>query len=205
MSLRAIRKKELNSVQHGRFKKSNTVSMDGDRLGRTYNSHRERIVVPSKRTKQKRSMSMSALEQSHSPPHPSPVRERSKSETDISKGLHQILSVRQSQGVISAKSEVCIKTLAVHSMISSTSSSSTNSTNQSMNAVNQRLHHINLEKQRRQSSQISSTLSSRTASQQTIPVGESELQQRGFADMSNIRVPIIGYEVMEERARFTVC
>lgn len=27
----------------------------------------------------------------------------------------------------------------------------------------------------------------------------------GFADTDNIRIPIIGYEVMEERARFTVC
>ena len=33
----------------------------------------------------------------------------------------------------------------------------------------------------------------------------SALQRRGFADVSNIRIPIIGYEVMEERARFTVC
>lgn len=30
------------------------------------------------------------------------------------------------------------------------------------------------------------------------------LQSRGFADMSSIRIPIVGYEVMEERARFTV-
>lgn len=32
----------------------------------------------------------------------------------------------------------------------------------------------------------------------------SGLQRRGFADVSNIRIPIVGYEVMEERARFTV-
>lgn len=30
------------------------------------------------------------------------------------------------------------------------------------------------------------------------------LQSRGFADTANIRIPIVGYEVMEERARFTV-
>lgn len=31
-----------------------------------------------------------------------------------------------------------------------------------------------------------------------------EMQSRGFADLSNIRIPIVGYEVMDARARFTV-
>lgn len=33
---------------------------------------------------------------------------------------------------------------------------------------------------------------------------DPEMQSRGFADLTNIRIPIVGYEVMDARARFTV-
>lgn len=52
---------------------------------------------------------------------------------------------------------------------------------------------------------IQSGLSTTTACSMTSSASDStQPPTSGFADAENIRIPIIGYEVMEERARFTV-
>lgn len=54
-------------------------------------------------------------------------------------------------------------------------------------------------------SSIHSGLSSNTVCSITSSASDStQPPTTGFADVENIRIPIIGYEVMEERARFTV-
>lgn len=52
---------------------------------------------------------------------------------------------------------------------------------------------------------IQSGMSSQTGSSMTSSASESPQPPTvGFVDTDNIRIPIVGYEVMEERARFTV-
>lgn len=46
--------------------------------------------------------------------------------------------------------------------------------------------------------------SSSTTSSVTVQNEENENYYTGEIDLNNLQIPIVGYEVMEERARFTV-
>ncbi len=85
--------------------------------------------------------------------------------------------------LINAKSEVCLKTLSVHNTMDADRLCESENTPNSSNQFRRMSERSNV-----------SSIHSPT----------SESQNRGFADPNNIRIPIIGYEVMEERARFTV-
>lgn len=109
----------------------------------------------------------------------------SKSEAELST-LNQLpVTNRTVANSINAKSEICLKTLSVHNTIMHQAERLRESEN-SPNSSNQF---------RRMSERSNVSVSQSPT---------SELQNRGFADPNNIRIPIIGYEVMEERARFTV-
>ncbi|KAG4067532.1 hypothetical protein HA402_005304 [Bradysia odoriphaga] len=105
----------------------------------------------------------------------------SKSESQLST-LNELPATEQTfANSINAKSEICLKTLSVHHTMAA------ERLRESENMPN--------------SSQQSRRMSERSSASHS-PTSES--QNRGFADPNNIRIPIIGYEVMEERARFTV-
>lgn len=101
----------------------------------------------------------------------------SKSESQLSTLNKSSVTNQTFANLINAKSEICLKTLSVHK---------TMDTGNIPNSSNQF----------RRMSERSNVSTSHSPT--------SELQNRGFADPNNIRIPIIGYEVMEERARFTV-
>lgn len=98
-----------------------------------------------------------------------------KSESDISTNLEdkkkQQVTGKIQDKLINSKSEVCLKTIAVH------------------NTRNDKLHPY--ERRRMSSNDLVNSRSSLTSSSP----GASGIR---------VRIPIIGYEVMEERARFTV-
>lgn len=108
----------------------------------------------------------------------------SKSESELSKLKESVVGKQTFVNLINAKSETCLKTLSVHSTVMDRSAAS-HTTESTPNSSNQF----------RRMSQRSNASSN---------ASPSESQNRGFADPHNIRIPIIGYEVMEERARFTV-
>lgn len=108
----------------------------------------------------------------------------SKSEPNLSI-LNELPSVttQTHANLINAKSETCLKTLSVHNTMDAA-------------AIRTSENAPNSSHQFRRMSERSNVSSSHSPT--------SESQNRGFADPNNIRIPIIGYEVMEERARFTV-
>lgn len=109
-------------------------------------------------------------------------RTHSKSESELS--INKLpVTKRTSANLINAKSEICLKTLSVHDTMEAERLRESENTPNTSN-------------QFRRMSERSNVSSSQSPT--------SELQNRGFADPNNIRIPIIGYEVMEERARFTV-
>lgn len=104
----------------------------------------------------------------------------SKSESELST-LNKLPVTKQTvANLINAKSEICLKTLSVHNTMEA-----------------ERL---------RESENIpnSSNQFRRLSERSNVSSSQSPTTIRGFADPNNIRIPIIGYEVMEERARFTV-
>lgn len=106
----------------------------------------------------------------------------SKSESELS--INKVQVTKQTfANLINAKSEICLKTLSVHNTMEAERLRESENTPNTSN-------------QFRRMSERSNVSSSQSPT--------SELQNRGFADPNNIRIPIIGYEVMEERARFTV-
>lgn len=106
----------------------------------------------------------------------------SKSESELS--INKVPVTKQTfANLINAKSEICLKTLSVHNAMEAERLRESENTPNTSN-------------QFRRMSERSNVSSSQSPT--------SELQNRGFADPNNIRIPIIGYEVMEERARFTV-
>lgn len=98
-----------------------------------------------------------------------------KSESDISSSLEdkkkQQVTGKIQDKLINSKSEVCLKTIAVH------------------NTRNDKLHPY--QRRRMSSNDLVNSRSSLTSSSP----GASGIR---------VRIPIIGYEVMEERARYTV-
>lgn len=111
-----------------------------------------------------------------------PAPHHSKSESLLS-ALNELPATTKQTfaNLINAKSEVCLKTLSVH-------------------------HTMDAERLRESVNMPNSSSQLRRMSEQSTASHSptSESQNRGFADPNNIRIPIIGYEVMEERARFTV-
>lgn len=80
----------------------------------------------------------------------------------------------------------------------------TNKYSMSSSPQNNKNHRMSNRNSGNQSGTANTSMSSasRNSSQATTPTGT--LNSRGFADLSSIRIPIVGFEVMEERARFTV-
>lgn len=104
----------------------------------------------------------------------------SKSESELTTLKKLAVTNQTYANLINAKSEICLKTLSVHNTMEAERLRETENAPNSSNQF------------RRMSERSNASNSN------------SELQNRGFADPNNIRIPIIGYEVMEERARFTV-
>lgn len=94
-----------------------------------------------------------------------------KSESDLEDKKKQQVTGKIQDKLINSKSEVCLKTIAVH------------------NTRNDKLH--SYQSRRMSSNDLVNSRSSLTSSSP----GASSIR---------VRIPIIGYEVMEERARFTV-
>uniref|UniRef100_A0A6B2EG73 Putative sorting nexin 16 n=1 Tax=Phlebotomus kandelakii TaxID=1109342 RepID=A0A6B2EG73_9DIPT len=159
MSLRLIRNREVNRAQQ-----------------------RQRLSTPSKRreerapqTRIKRYKSFPDVSKSR------PGREdlvKSKSESCLTNGEADQAVDTRSRQLSNAKSEVCLKTISVHTT-----------------AAPPRSYVKNARK--------GSDRADLTSSRMSI-LAPPGMQCRGFADTASIRIPIIGYEVMEERARFTV-
>ncbi|CAD7076883.1 unnamed protein product [Hermetia illucens] len=127
-----------------------------------------------------------------------------RSETDVSK---LIANFEQNANLISAKSEVCLKTISVHRTVHGnmsrpgTGGIATTASNRELSTRyrNDTLNNNPSSPARRMSEHSISAYSQ--TSNLTTP---SDIEVRGFADTACVRIPIIGYEVMEERARFTV-
>lgn len=167
MSLRLIRNREVNRAQR-----------------------QSRLVTPSIKRKDDRAP-QSRIKRYKSFPDVSKSRPgrdyliKSKSESclAIAEG-DQVAQDTRSRQLSNAKSEVCLKTISVHSTAAAS-------------AVHPppRSYVKNPRKGGERNDLTSSRMSLITP---------PEMQCRGFADTASIRIPIIGYEVMEERARFTV-
>ncbi|XP_055920283.1 sorting nexin-16 [Eupeodes corollae] len=144
----------------------------------------------------------------------------SKSDGDVQK---LAASFKGNSNLIGAKSEVCLKTISVHSTVHSNSNNSSGGAIRRPEAMPLQGAHsdrylsrssfaesrgtstsqnsISLNETRRRMSECSISNSHRF----NRSVASSEFGERtGFTDASAVRIPIIGYEVMEERARFTV-
>uniref|UniRef100_A0A1L8DWB0 Putative sorting nexin 16 n=1 Tax=Nyssomyia neivai TaxID=330878 RepID=A0A1L8DWB0_9DIPT len=151
MSLRLIRNRELNRAQ----RQQRVVAPKRRPEGRIEDS---RAAVPQVRIKRYKSFP----DVSKSRPRRDGLM-KSKSESCLSgDGGSQVAEERRQQ-LSNAKSEVCLKTISVHS-----------------------------------------TAHPQTRSYVKNTRRNDLTGMRGFADTAAIRIPIIGYEVMEERARFTV-
>ncbi|XP_059619188.1 sorting nexin-16 [Phlebotomus argentipes] len=157
MSLRLIRSREVNRAQ------------------------RQRLSAPSKRKEEARTP-QARIKRYKSFPDVSKSRPgrdflvKSKSESCLASEEGNQIDDTRSRQLSNAKSEVCLKTISVHSTASGAVSRS-------------------YVKNVRKGGDSSTRMSFLTP---------PEMQCRGFADTASIRIPIIGYEVMEERARFTV-
>lgn len=108
----------------------------------------------------------------------------SKSESELSLPNKCRVTNQTSANLINAKSETCLKSLSVHKTMEAERLPESEHTPNSSNQFRR--------------------MSDRSNVSTSLYTSTSQLQNRGFADTSNIRIPIIGYEVMEERARFTV-
>lgn len=123
------------------------------------------------------------------------LQQRGHSETDISK-------ITDDKILVNAKSEFHLKSIA------STQVPTVAGPRRDMDAQNQRksgsYRQMPPRKKTAKSSVDGSRVSSVTSSNRSDVGSQMQGSQCGFADTDHIRVPIIGYEVMEERARFTV-
>lgn len=111
---------------------------------------------------------------------------RSHSESDLS-------NMTEANAIVNAKSEFHLQSIA------STQLNESNYLAAQKKVAARQDHKVNMQSKRLS---IQSGASSQTASSMTSSTSEPT---GGFVDLENIRVPIVGYEVMEERARFTVC
>ncbi|XP_055688077.1 sorting nexin-16 [Lutzomyia longipalpis] len=159
MSLRLIRNRELNRAQRQRV-----VAPKRRPEGRL----EDRGTAPQVRIKRYKSFPDVSKTR---PGRDRLVKSKSESCLTSDEGSQVAENTRSHHQLSNAKSEVCLKTISVHST-------------------------------------ASAHQSSRSYVKNTRKGGERNdltgMQCRGFADTAAIRIPIIGYEVMEERARFTV-
>lgn len=118
-----------------------------------------------------------------------------RSESDVSKLYEKF---EENANLISAKSEVCLKTISVHQTVHANMSRRGPAVQDITTGY--RGDTLNNNSSTRRMSDHSVSVYSHN-SNLTSP---SDDDMRGFADTSCVRIPIIGYEVMEERARFTV-
>lgn len=162
------------SVRAIRKKENQTRSSLKKQQTPSYNQHH---ISNDQTNLKNRSNSYPSLRTSH---QNAPIH-KSKSESQLSTLNELPASKQTAANLINAKSEICLKTLSVHHTMDAERLRESEGIPNSSNQV-------------RRMSERSSTSHSPT----------SESQNRGFADPNNIRIPIIGYEVMEERARFTV-
>lgn len=121
------------------------------------------------------------------------LQQRGHSETDISK-------IPENKILVNAKSEFHLKSIASSQLPAVTIG------RRSMDAQHQKKSgsYRQFPQRMAKSSVAGSRVSSVTSSNRSEADGQMQGSQCGFADTEHIRVPIIGYEVMEERARFTV-
>ncbi|XP_031629874.1 sorting nexin-16 [Contarinia nasturtii] len=130
---------------------------------------------------------------------------RSHSESDLS-------WMPEANALVNAKSEFHLKSIA-STQVPSFQSLTTSTPNHHFNS----LKNTNVKQQQQQQMEspsnfhskrfsIQSGLSGQTASSMTSSASTDSTQPPtvGFCDPDNVRIPIVGYEVMEERARFTV-
>lgn len=124
---------------------------------------------------------------------------RSHSESDLS-------WMPEPNALVNAKSEFHLKSIASTQVSNFTTSTpiqrfnsikKTNEKQQQMDSPSS-LHSKRLSIQSGLSGQTASSIASSTSTDSTQP------PTVGFCDPDNVRIPIVGYEVMEERARFTV-
>lgn len=188
MSLRAIKKRE--------YQKKHLQQIQEQERNIKINI----IQLPTSPTKQTRKQSI--LRRSYSLPDfrnisplngSSEVDLHSKSDTNLSKLKDaRIAGGHSKTNLANAKSEVCLKTISVHS----TSPVKRQQQLSGMEAISKSDKDLT---QRRRSSNNSIT------SRITDPEYFGRCRRPIPPDMTTkVRVPIIGYEVMEERARFTV-
>lgn len=122
---------------------------------------------------------------------------RSHSESDLS-------TIPETNVLMNAKSEFHLKSIA-STQVPEQSLHSTDHQFKLMNKTIQK-HMDNQPNNQNKRMSIQSGLSGQTAGSMTSSASDASTQPPtvGFCDTENIRIPIIGYEVMEERARFTV-
>lgn len=126
---------------------------------------------------------------------------RSHSESDLS-------SIPEANVLVNAKSEFHLKSIA-STQVSEQSFSSSIHREQPFKLVKKSIQkHMMDNSVNNQNKRLSiqSGLSGQTAGSMTSSASDASTQPPtvGFCDTESIRIPIIGYEVMEERARFTV-
>lgn len=121
---------------------------------------------------------------------------RGHSESDLTK-------IPDNNPLVNAKSEFHLKTIVSTKVEHDTHERNINN-GDGTKKLKTSSNRIKLRQQRMptRNSMMSSMLSGSMASSIS---DRARSQASGFADTENIRIPIIGYEVMEERARFTVC
>lgn len=126
---------------------------------------------------------------------------RSHSESDLS-------TIPEANVLVNAKSEFHLKSIA-STQVPEQSFNSTAQSEHQFKLMNKTIQKHIVENQPNNQNKrmsIQSGLSGQTAGSMTSSASDASTQPPtvGFCDTENIRIPIIGYEVMEERARFTV-
>lgn len=126
-----------------------------------------------------------------------PKIQRSHSDTDIH-------SIPDANRLVNAKSEFHLKSIA-STQVTSTTTPYPILNNRRIESApkKQTIKSITMPHQSKRLS-IHSGLSTACSIGSTSTSDSTQPPTSGFADVDNIRIPIIGYEVMEERARFTV-
>lgn len=154
---------------------------------------RKSISTPNLSDEHCNRISTNQTNDTNSSPPKSPARAHSESD---------LATIPENRILVNAKSEFHLKSIA-STQVTRPQHSIVN--NNKCDLAKKPLPHPSAMQPKRMSMQSDTT--SRMACSITSSASDSTQTQSpttGFADVDNIRVPIIGYEVMEERARFTV-
>lgn len=125
------------------------------------------------------------------------TKDSSRSESDLTR-------LRDETTLVNAKSEFHLKSIASTRVVPQQSSHYNNGIrrdSETKSAINESSPQSKVSTRSAPSQMTSCSISSTASDSVRVPPRSPSI---GFADTSTIRVPIIGYEVMEERARFTV-